>query len=126
MYAVAFSGLVIAQLIVPSTMDFSMFPVEPQSLKFARWVTIRAANGDVLDDGGWGVFAGKQSRADYMEAFVDMLVEADCTFEQNGAVVVVKTLNGSPVVRVEVLTTGPGPLVVLAPKARPVKAKKKD
>jgi len=108
---------------VPSGLDFSMFPADRAKARMDVWVTVTAANGEVLDWGRWHEYYGEHSRDELIESHVDKLERNGCKVEQRGDVVVVRTFKGSPVVKVEVKTTGPGPKVVLVPRAPPEKKK---
>jgi hypothetical protein len=123
MFSLVMCGLM---QVAPVGIDFSTFPVQkapPGTAGFHMWITVYAANGDVLDNGRWAKF-GACTRENYMYLIGDELEDNGCKVTPCGDVLVVRTLNGSPVTRVVVRvkeSTGAAPALALALRTPPVK-----
>ena len=92
-------------------LDFSGFALDRAKVRFDQWITVFAADGEVLDSGRWDMYFGDWSRAEIMEGVIHTLELSSCDVEQRGSLVVVKTYKKSRVTAVKVRTTGPGPQV---------------
>lgn len=94
--------------IAPNGLDFSAFSLIPTKLGAKILVTIKAKDGAVSQLEGWMKFGGRWSLTGVMDEIVRDLVDGGCAVRKMKNVVVVKTYNGSPVVKVAVDATGAG------------------